>query len=1260
MITKTNLQKVLKKLGFSQSDPNALFLKHFEQHNCDIQVDCSKEIIIYPTEIDTGANTTTNFSQNENFVVLECVCRLLEKGYDPKTLFLEKSWQLGHTGKSGRADITVYDKDTVGNPNQAYLIIECKCSGKEFKNARKDMFENAEGKQLFSYWAQARSAKWLQLYASDYDEEQDEITFQEEVIRSYDDENVEALAKEDTSILIFKNASTAQDAFLVWETTYSKKVYGNTIIFGSDAVAYKIGNPPLVNRKLKKFTKDTKITDDFREILRHNSISDKENAFNKLLSLFICKFVDEALHNAPDDIMAFQYVDGSDNYYKLYERLLGLFQIGMRDFLKEDVFYLENDYIRKTLDQFTGKRRKELEKELVDTFQKTKMLSCQVFAFREVYNEKLFLQNGKILVEVVELFQQYRMSYTSKEQLLGDLFENLLNQGFKQEAGQFFTPIPITRFVWNALPFERFLDKDKMKVPRVVDFACGSGHFLTEGIAAISDYYNKNQTSQIITDKEISKTFFGVDKDNRLARVSKVALLLNGADEAHIIAADGLEQDEYFYQGDLHSFDILVANPPYSVDAFKTHESRTIKSTYETIKLMSLNCKDIQNVFIERMEHLLKPKGIAGIVMPSSILSNTATHDIKTREIILRNFHINAIVSFAGKTFGETGTNTVILFLEHFDFPPKKFKMAQDSVTAILNNEPLQDWNDNDIFSAYLATIHVQTEDYRRFVAQEYRLFEQNFVPYFAEYKEAFIAQRSTKISLEKIEQAKEKNKDGSPLRRNEKSAEELQEALENEFYIWVKHIEEQKLLYFALTYTGRTLLITAPSDTDEQKRFLGYEFSTRRGKEGIIEVEGYLTNMHDRNDRNKLAWFVKAAFDGIQCESEPYRKYVSYIRTADLLDFSRPSLDLQLKLTADKTIEIKSRYSMQFLDVLLKPIIGNQTKIKESKINPSGKYPVITQEKDKIISGYTDNENIIDDLPLIVFGDHSCTVKYIDFPFIRGADGTQLLKVNQKDIITKYLFYVLQDTNIENSDRYERHYKYLKNIKIPLPPLDVQQQIVAECEKVDEEYNTVQKTIEENKRKIEKLMSEVKGEMKRLGDICKIGSGGTPSKKEGKYWINGTVPWVRSEICKEGFIYSTDEYITNEGLIHSNAKLFPEETTLIALVGATKGKTAFLKFETSTNQNIAGLQVINKNEVLNLYLFYICRSLYNTFVKDLSQYDILNLQRIREIKIPVPSLAEQQCIVQEIETYEAAITAAKAVMATCADKKKMILYKWL
>ncbi len=67
---------------------------------------------------------------------------------------------------------------------------------------------------------------------------------------------------------------------------------------------------------------------------------------------------------------------------------------------------------------------------------------------------------------------------------------------------------------------------------------------------------------------------------------------------------------------------------------------------------------------------------------------------------------------------------------------------------------------------------------------------------------------------------------------------------------------------------------------------------------------------------------------------------------------------------------------------------------------------------------------------------DDSCAFKYVDFPFIRGADGTHLLKTNQSQIITKYLFYYLLITPIENNDKYERHFKSLKTIKVPLPPL--------------------------------------------------------------------------------------------------------------------------------------------------------------------------------------------------------------------------------
>ena len=247
MITKDNFPKVLNCLGFKKYGKK--YRKHYDDANCDIVVDFEKEKIEYPSSIDTGANTTTNFSQNENFVVLECVDRLLVKNYKPESIFLEKTWTLGHTGKGGRADITIYDQN-----NNAYLIIECKRAGKPYKDALKELHEDPTGKQLFSYWAQARSTQWLQLYASDYDEDNDAITFKEEIVRSFDDKNVELLAKEEESVLLYKNASTAEDFFIVWDETYSKKVYQN-IIFGADSVAYRIGDQPIKNKDLKKFRK---------------------------------------------------------------------------------------------------------------------------------------------------------------------------------------------------------------------------------------------------------------------------------------------------------------------------------------------------------------------------------------------------------------------------------------------------------------------------------------------------------------------------------------------------------------------------------------------------------------------------------------------------------------------------------------------------------------------------------------------------------------------------------------------------------------------------------------------------------------------------------------------------------------------------------------------------------------------------------------------------------------------------------------------
>lgn len=127
MITKENLKKVLSFLGFEKEAVGEYYSKIYS--TCSVHVDFDNEALIYPENKGLVINdkTTSNFSHNENFVVFECVCRLLSKGYRPEHIELEPKWQLGRDAKSGKADIVV--KDENGN---ALLIIECKTAGAEY------------------------------------------------------------------------------------------------------------------------------------------------------------------------------------------------------------------------------------------------------------------------------------------------------------------------------------------------------------------------------------------------------------------------------------------------------------------------------------------------------------------------------------------------------------------------------------------------------------------------------------------------------------------------------------------------------------------------------------------------------------------------------------------------------------------------------------------------------------------------------------------------------------------------------------------------------------------------------------------------------------------------------------------------------------------------------------------------------------------------------------------------------------------------
>ena len=330
MIDVSNLKDTLKTLGFIAYGD--IYEKAFSEIGCSLKVDFQAKRLIYPNEIK-GRERNDSFDQKENFVVFECVCRLLSKGYRPEHIELEKEWHLGHDAKGGRADICV--SDTSGN---MLFIIECKTWGREYDKALNNT--KSDGAQLFSYWQQEHSCKWLVLYASDL--RSGCIAYKAPTIDCSDDANIILLSKKDKSIKLYRDAHTTSAKYEAWKETYGSQIHDD-LIFSEDSVAYQIGVKPLRKKDLRDFTPDDKIVNKFEEILRHNNVSDKENAFNRLVALFICKLVDESTKNEDAEV-EFQYKQGTDTYETLQDRLQRLHRDGMEKFMREEILYVSADY----------------------------------------------------------------------------------------------------------------------------------------------------------------------------------------------------------------------------------------------------------------------------------------------------------------------------------------------------------------------------------------------------------------------------------------------------------------------------------------------------------------------------------------------------------------------------------------------------------------------------------------------------------------------------------------------------------------------------------------------------------------------------------------------------------------------------------------------------------------------------------------------------------------------------------------------------
>ena len=515
------------------------------------------------------------------------------------------------------------------------------------------------------------------------------------------------------------------------------------------------------------------------------------------------------------------------------------------------------------------------------------------------------------------------------------------------------------------------------------------------------------------------------------------------------------------------------------------------------------------------------------------------------------------------------------------------------------------------------------------------------------------------------------------------KTAAEQSAELKQRFIAYLHNLEKDKLHYFILAYEqeNRVLIVNAPSKKKEQDQFLGYKWSEAKGREGIKYNSGETVNdittpLFDPNDldnSSKINAAIKRNFIGETID--PLPEYCHYAKLSDMLDFSRTAFNKAISLNPKRNTDIETQWPLVKLGEVVEIVAGQSPKSEFYNENQKG-LPFYQGKKEfgdiyllepTIWTEKVTKQSIRNDILMSVRAPVG-NVNINPFERICIGRGLAAIRIGEK-VLQNYLFNFLDN----NQSLFTGHKgmsfdsistsEELPEIKIPLPPIEVQQQIANECVAVDQETDQARQTIIAAKKMIEKNTAAVINtgyDMKKIGDVYITSSGGTPLSSKKEYYENGTIPWINSgEVSKEEINFA-DNFITELGLNNSNAKLLPKGTVLLAMYGATAGKVALLNIEASTNQALCAL--LPTEEMAPKFLVLVLEAIYQDLLNMRTGIarDNLSQEKIKNIKIPVPPLNIQQQLVAEVEQLEAEIAQAQAVIDNATERKNAILTSYL
>lgn len=622
----------------------------------------------------------------------------------------------------------------------------------------------------------------------------------------------------------------------------------------------------------------------------------------------------------------------------------------------------------------------------------------------------------------------------------------------------------------------------------------------------------------------------------------------------------------------------------------------------------------------------------------------------------MQYFDIVSIAELGSNTFMATNTNTVVLFLRRRDnYFAANTKSAVDTYFRTLNDVTINGIETP--ASKYVAHVW-EGLDYTDYITLLQKLPNDKVKAHeiYAEYKKKISAKNDAKL------------------------------------YEAILNIEAEKLLYFILAYSQKVVIVKS-GEKDVEKRFLGYEFSNRRGNEGIHAIQkgkniDECTQLFDTNSYDnpeKASSYVYRAFKGDYTSpiAEGMQSHISRVSLIDMLTFDRPIFEKGINLNSKKKVAFDSRYTLKPIDKLA----SFQSGLWKGEKGVLQMTKVLRNTNFKLNNGFLDYGDVAE-IEVETTQLATRTLQYGDIILEKsGGSDTQAIGrvvlfdktdnetysysnfcsrirvLDASEVEPLYLWSVLHNFYCKGGTIPLQNGIRLLNIdmngyskiKIPVPPIAVQKQIVEEIAKVDTSVSDAMQRIDKYESDIENLLSSLNNADSTLNTIAPFA---TKSIKYG-------------DIESETYI-TTDNMLQNklgvlpfEGVANiSSITEYKPEDILISNIRPYLKKIWLADKEGGCSKDVLVLRSADTSKYLPKYIFYMLRrdSFFDYVMEGKKGIKMPrgNKEDIMKYKIPMPNIDEQKRIVAQIETLELEITKARTLIENVASEKQAILDKYL